>query len=272
MNPWWFFAAAAAAILLALWIPHLRLKRALNAPFPEAWKEILRRNVRVYRALPPPLRAQLRRLIRQFLHQKHFTGAGGLEITDEIRVTIAAEACTLILNRDGGVYPGLRYIIVYPTTFVVDREEYDEAGVMEYGAQELEGESWHEGKVILAWDSVLHGARHFEDGRNVVLHEFAHQLDNEFGGADGAPALGGESSYSVWARVLSAEFEGLRQDLHGGRTSLLDEYGATHPAEFFAVATEAFFGQPHRMARRHADLFETLQGYYRVDPRQWRQG
>ena len=117
---------------------------------------------------------------------------------------------------------------------------------------------------------MLHGARNFEDGRNVVLHEFAHQLDSEFGYADGAPLLSGESSYSVWARVLSDEFEELQERSARGRRTLLDEYGATHPAEFFAVATETFFEKPRQMAKHHAELFETLKTYYRVDPRQWR--
>jgi Mlc titration factor MtfA (ptsG expression regulator) len=270
VNPWLFFSAAIAAIVLALWIPRWRLKRALNAPFPGTWARVLEGNIRVYAALPEPLREQLRRLIKQFLHQKHFAGAGGLEITDEIRVTIAAEACMLVLNRPSGVYPQLRYIIVYPTTFIVDREESDEAGVVECGPLEMLGESWDEGKVILAWDSVLHGARNFEDGHNVVLHEFAHQLDSEFGGADGAPLLGGASSYAIWARVLSGEFEELQEDSRHGHRSLLDEYGATHPAEFFAVATETFFEKPRQMAKHHPELFEALRSYYRVDPRQWR--
>jgi Mlc titration factor MtfA (ptsG expression regulator) len=270
MNPWLLLILGVAAIALAAWIPRWRLRRALAAPFPEEWAGLLEGNIQVYRQLPGPLRQQLRRLIKQFLHQVHFTGAGGLEITDEIRVTIAAEACMLILNRPTGVYPGLRYIIVYPTTFVVEREDYDEAGVVELGAHELLGESWEEGKVILAWDSVLHGSRNFVDGQNVVLHEFAHQLDAEFGGHDGAPLLGGDSSYSNWAAILSEEFEELQERSRRGRRSLLDEYGATHPAEFFAVATETFFEKPRQMAKHHAELFAALQDFYRVDPREWR--
>ncbi|NIP19038.1 MAG: hypothetical protein GWM87_13455 [Xanthomonadales bacterium] len=269
MNPWLLLILGIAAIALAAWIPRWRLRRAVEAPFPEEWVEILEANIQVYRKLPMKLRRQLRLLIKQFLHQVHFAGAGGLEVTDEMRVTIAAEACMLILNRPTGVYPGLRYIIVYPTTFVVEREDYDDAGVVEYGPQELLGESWHEGKVILAWDSVLHGSRNFMDGQNVVLHEFAHQLDAEFGGHDGAPLLGGGSSYSNWAAILSEEFEELQERSRHGRRTLLDEYGATHPAEFFAVATETFFEKPRQMSKHHPELFEELKAYYRIDPREW---
>lgn len=269
MNPWLFLALAVAAIALFLWIPRWRLQHALAAPFPEAWERILERNVEVSRRLPEPLRRRLRLLVKRFLHEKHFTGAGGLEITDEIRVTIAAEACMLILNRPGEVYPGLRYIIVYPTAFIVSREQRDAAGVVESAPRDLLGESWHNGKVILAWDSVLRGSRNFMDGRNVVLHEFAHQLDDEDGSVDGAPLLAGEHSYRSWAAVLSKEFEMLQADSYNGRESLLDHYGATNPAEFFAVATETFFEKPAQMSRHHAELFEELRAYYRLDPREW---
>jgi Mlc titration factor MtfA (ptsG expression regulator) len=269
MNPWLLLTFAVAAIALALIIPQIRLKRAVNAPFPEEWVALLENNIQVYRKLPMPLRLQLRRLIKQFLHQKHFSGAAGLEITDEVRVTVAAQACMLILNRNSGVYPKLRYIIVYPSTFVVRRDDHDASGVVKHDARDLLGESWQNGKVILAWDSVQRGARNFVDGRNVVLHEFAHQLDTEDGSADGAPVLRGESSYRSWARALSEEYEDLQKDARRGRRSLLDHYGATNPAEFFAVATETFFEKPGRMARNHEELFETLKAYYRIDPRDW---
>jgi hypothetical protein len=186
-------------------------------------------------------------------------------------VTIAAEACLLILGRPGDVYPGLRYIIVYPGAFIVEHAEPDELGIVDTSPQDMLGESWHNGKVILAWDSVLRGSRNFVDGQNVVLHEFAHQLDSEDGAADGTPLLGGEHSYRSWAGVLSEEFEELQHASYHGRESLLDHYGASNPAEFFAVATETFFEKPWQMARHHAELFEVLQAYYQIDPRAWRE-
>lgn len=269
MNPWIILVLAAAIIALALLVPRLRLRRAMAQPFPEEWVEILERNIGVYRNLPMALRLQLRQMIKQFLHQKHFSAAAGLEVTDEMRVTIAAQACMLQLNREGGLYPRLKYIVVYPSAFVVTRSQADDSGVVSHGRQGLLGESWQNGKVILAWDNVLHGARNFLDGRNVVLHEFAHQLDSETGSTNGAPLLAGESSYRSWASALSDEFKDLQQDAFKGRRSLLDHYGATNPAEFFAVATETFFEKPRQMKKNHDELFEVLKSYYRIDPMEW---
>lgn len=269
MLPWVLLGAVVILGVLALWIPRFRLNKAINAPFPEEWVAMLERNIQVYKKLPMPLRLQLRKLIKQFLHQKHFTGAGGLEISDEIRVTIAAEACMLVLNRSSHVYPQLRYIIVYPTTFVVQRGNTDFTGVVDHGSRNLLGESWQAGKVILAWDSVQRGARNFLDGQNVVLHEFAHQLDSETGSANGAPLLGGASSYSIWASVLSGEFKQLQAASRKSKRSLMDHYGASNPAEFFAVATETFFEKPRQMAKDHVELFSILKSYYRIDPREW---
>jgi len=271
MNPWIILALVIAAIVLALWIPRFRLRRAIEAPFPPQWVAILERNIQVYSELPMPLRLQLRELIKQFLHQKQFSGAAGLEVTDEMRVTIAAQACMLQLNRSDGLYPKLKYILIYPSTFVVTRPEADESGLVSENRKAMLGESWQNGRVILAWDNVLHGASNFVDGRNVVLHEFAHQLDSESGTADGAPLLAGTSCYRSWASALSEEFEELQKDTMLGRRSLIDHYGATNPAEFFAVSTETFFEKPRQMAKHHAELFNVMKRYYRIDPRTWQQ-
>ncbi|MEM1411328.1 MAG: M90 family metallopeptidase [Pseudomonadota bacterium] len=270
MNPWFLLALGVAAIALALYIPRWRLERVLEKPFPEHWKEILERNSSFYPRLPDPLRERLHRHVQRFLHEKHFQGAGGLQIDDEIRVTIAAEACLLTLNLGPEVFPQLRWIIVYPTTFIVEGAAWvEEDGVVEEGRRDLLGESWDNGRVILAWDSVLHGARRLNDGENVVLHEFAHQLDGESGATDGAPLLGQAPALRGWAEVLSEEFLRLRHDAFHGRDSVMDEYGATNPAEFFAVATETFFERPHEMARHHEALFSLMRDYYRLDPREW---
>lgn len=270
MAYWIFLALSIVAIILALFIPRYRLKKAISAPFPDEWVEIVERNISVYRNLPMQLRMQLRKLIKQFLHEKDFSGAGGLEMTDEIRVTIAAEACMLLLNRNSNVYPSLRYIIVYPTAFVVDRAQAGVDGTVGAGPKGLLGESWSNGKVILAWDNVLQGAKNFVDGHNVVLHEFAHQLDSETGSNDGAPILAGSSGTRTWAKTLSEEFHELQLDSQHGKRSLLDHYGATNPAEFFAVATETFFEKPEQMAEHHAELYEVLKAYYRVNPADWK--
>lgn len=269
MTYWVFVVLVLLAMAAALAIPRFRLKRALGAPFPAEWIAIVERNIGVYPNLPMELRLQLRQMIKQFLHQKHFSGAGGMEITDEVRVTIAAEACMLLLNRNCGVYPALRYIIVYPAAFVVDRPNSISGGVVSTGRKGVLGESWSNGKVILAWDDVLRGSTNFVDGQNVVLHEFAHQLDSESGNTNGAPILAGNNCLRTWATTLSGEFEDLQRDAWKGKRSLLDHYGATNPAEFFAVATETFFEKPRQMAKHHSELFEVLSCYYRVDPREW---
>lgn len=269
MNYWIFVVLVLLAVTVALVLPRYRLKKAIAAPFPDEWVAIVERNIAVYQNLPMELRMQLRNLIRQFLHQKVFTGAGGLEITDEIRVTIAAEACMLLVNRPTNVYPSLRYIIVYPTAFVVDRPQGGADGIVSEGRKGLLGESWSNGKVILAWDNVLHGSSNFVDGQNVVLHEFAHQLDSESGSTNGAPVLAGRNCLRTWAATLSGEFDELQKDAWKGKRSLIDHYGATNPAEFFAVSTETFFEKPVQMAKHHAELFEVLRCYYRIDPREW---
>ncbi|MDH4018228.1 MAG: zinc-dependent peptidase [Xanthomonadales bacterium] len=269
MGYWIFVILVLVGMTIALVLPRYRLRKAIAAPFPKEWVEIVESNIAVYRNLPMPLRLQLRNLIKQFLHQKTFTGAGGLEITDEVRVTIAAEACMLLVNRKTGVYPALRYIIVYPSAFVVDRPQGSAEGVVSEGRKGLLGESWSNGKVILAWDNVLHGSSNFVDGQNVVLHEFAHQLDSESGSTNGAPILTGKNCLRTWASTLSGEFEDLQKDAWKGKRSLIDHYGATNPAEFFAVSTETFFEKPEQMAKHHTELFEVLKCYYRIDPRDW---
>jgi MtfA peptidase len=265
----WAGLGAALAVIAALQIPRWRLKRSLARPLAPASIAILERNIPVYSRMPPMLREQLQRLVVQFLHQKKFVGCAGFELTDEVRVTIAGQACLLLLNRPTRVYPALHTILVYPGAFVVPRAEVDEAGVVTHAEHGLLGESWGDGRVILSWDHVQRGARDFTDGQNVVLHEFAHQLDSESGSSNGAPYLGSRLSYRSWAAVLSRDFANLRTDALYHQPSVLDHYGATNPAEFFAVATETFFEKPHQMAHRHPELYGEFLKYYRVDPRQW---
>lgn len=257
------------AIVLVLWGPRWRLQRALSRPLPGDGLRILQNNIPIYQRMPLELQQQLQRLVVQFLFQKKFVGCDGLEVSDEMRYTIAGQACLLLLNRHTKVYPELHTILVYPTEFVVARNETGPGGVVTPTENGLLGESWGDGRVILAWDHVQRGAADWTDGHNVVLHEFAHQLDSESGAANGAPFLGNVSSYRSWAQVLSRDFADLRHDAIYRQQSVLDHYGATNPAEFFAVATETFFEKPYQMAERHAELYDEFQRYYRVDPRHW---
>jgi Mlc titration factor MtfA (ptsG expression regulator) len=260
----------AAALSLAWGLPRLRLARALARPLTPGQLAIIERNVDQYRGMPAPLRQQLQRLVKQFLHQKRFVGCAGLELTEEMRVTIAAQACLLLLNRPSRVYPGLHTVLVYPGAFLVPRREQDAAGVVSETRQDLLGESWGDGRVVLSWEHVRRAGAGPEAAHNVVLHEFAHQLDSESGSNNGAPWLGSPERYRSWSETLSRDFELLRRDAWFGYRDVLDPYGATNPAEFFAVATESFFEQPHALASRHPALYAEFQAYYRVDPRDWR--
>jgi len=244
-------------------------RSAMAQPFPDAWQQMLITRLPVYERLPAALKQELQAHIQHFLYTKQFVGCNGQDITDEVRVVIAAEACLLILNRASTRYKNLRWIYVYPSTFIAKREQQDAYGVVSESKTHMLGESWSNGRVILAWDSVERGMYNFSDGRNVVLHEFAHQLDQEDGAADGAPLLYTRDSYQIWAQVFSQEFTQLQAKLARGGNSLIDSYGATNPAEFFAVVTELFYERPAQMRKRHPELFKALQGYYRLDPEAW---
>lgn len=267
-----WFSLVAAGVLLAVGVfawRRWRYRRAVYGPFPAHWQEILDQYLPVYSRLPTALQSQLQRLVMDFLYYKRFVGCAGLEVTEAMRLIIAAEACMLILNRPSQRYAGLRWIYIYPSTFVAQREQSDAYGVVSQTRSAMLGESWSNGRVILAWDSVARGIADFNDGRNVVLHEFAHQLDTEDGSADGAPLLYTRDSYAIWSQVFSEEFQKLHRELAMGFRTLIDSYGATNPAEFFAVVTELFFERPAAMRERHPELFEQLLNYYRVNPLEW---
>ena len=246
-----------------------RRRHLRGQPFPPEWEQILQQNVPLYRRLPEELCEELHAHMLVFIAEKRFEGCGGLEITDEIRVTIAAQACLLLLQRETKYYPTLSSILVYPRAYVAPSRVSIGGGVVS-GAQARAGESWRRGEVVIAWDQALRGAANVHDGHDVVLHEFAHQLDQEDGVADGAPILEHRSSYVTWARVLGKEYEKLQQRTKRRRKSFLNKYGATHPAEFFAVATETFFEKPKYLKRKKPDLYEELKSYYRLDPVTWR--
>lgn len=266
------YTVLALTVLLALaWaLPRWRLRRALMQPLTASALAVLERNVGPWAALDGAQRSRLQCLVRRFLHEKNFVGCGGLEITEEIRLTIAGQASLLLLGARGdAVYPSLRTVLVYPGAFLVPRRQVDAAGVVSEARQDLLGESWGDGRVILSWEHVQCGADQEGIEHNVVLHEFAHQLDSESGATNGAPYLGSAERYRSWSEVLSRDFAALRHDAWFGQHDVLDPYGATNPAEFFAVATEAFYLQPHRLAARHPALYAEFLAYYRVDPRAW---
>jgi Mlc titration factor MtfA (ptsG expression regulator) len=245
-----------------------RRRRDLRAqPIPPAWRSILTRNLPIFRRLPPADQAELLGHIRVFLAEKRFEGCGGLELNDEIRLTIAAQACLLLLHRETDYYPQLSTILVYPSTYLAHGEWHLEGPIWEEGGEYRLGHTARLlGVIVLAWDAAKRGALHPADGQNVVLHEFAHQLDFEDYSTDGAPALATRAQYLAWARVMSSEFEALRAADEAGTPTVLDTYGATNPAEFFAVATEAFFERPSQLRARHPELYAELGRFFRQDP------
>lgn len=267
----WVFAIAAMAAgglaaptLARLW----RRQRVTRRPFPAAWREILRRRVPLARELPAAQQLRLKKHIQVLLAEVPFIGCGGLTVDDEMRVTIAAQAAFLLLGR-GGSFGNLREVLIYPGHFVVPRSEPGAGGVVHEGRDVLAGQSWQRGQVIVAWDAVRDGAADAHDGANVVMHEFAHQLDQDSGSANGAPYVGRGALQQAWSRVMNQEFEALRDRLANALPGLIDPYAASSPAEFFAVATEHFFEQPAALAAERPALYEQLRRCYRLDPASW---
>ncbi|MGH7939524.1 MAG: zinc-dependent peptidase [Limisphaerales bacterium] len=257
-------------------LKRLRRKRLRARPFPEKWLWIIQDRCPFYRRLSDPDRGELRGHIQVFLAEKRFEGCGGFVVEEMHKVLIAAQACLLLLHRNTDYYPDLLTILVYPSVYVVPTTRHVGGGVMQERIESRLGESWREGALVLAWDAISNGLEEPAGGHNVVLHEFAHQLDYEDGVADGAPLLGhGESlwarrrRYAEWSRVMREEYDRLRVRVQRGQLDVLREYGATNPAEFFAVATECFFGKPRELREQHPPLYEQMSWYYRQDPMKW---
>lgn len=253
------FAVAAVALIilfpLKAGLKKRRIAELLSTPPPDHWRGLLKKTLPMVDRLSDEHWQELAGKMQIFMATKRFEGCGGLELTEEMKVSVSGQACMLLLGREVGVYPRLKTVLLYPHTYTD-------------GDSVRLGESWQSGVVVLSWNSVVGGARNFKDGHNVTFHEFAHQLDQEDGAADGVPILG-ENAYQTWARVFSYEFEDLVEKTEKGKKDVMDEYGATNPAEFFAVATETFFEKPRQMKNKHPELFVKLRGYYKVDPTEW---
>lgn len=262
-------------VLTAIFLPpawrRYSRRKIQQQPFPSAWRQILKHRMPYFRALPADLQLQLKKLIQVFVAEKQFVGCAGLEVTDEMKVTIAAQACLLLLNKPPHFYPKLKQILIYPAAFVVPVQHSDSAGVLSETAQVRLGESWQTGQIVLSWVDTLQSAAICNDGHNLVIHEFAHQLDQLKGQATGAPLLRSSEAYQQWALVLSREFDQLQRQLAQGLPTLFDSYAATNPAEFFAVISEVFFEQPDLFAAQHPALYQQLRSFYALDPLSWLQ-
>lgn len=233
-----------------------------------AWILILQKNLALYNKLPDLLKRKLHSLINVFLYEKTFSGYNGLIVTDEIKVTIAAQACMLVLNRDNDFYPSLKNIFVYPGAFKSMQKKSD--GMIQTVQETVRiGESWTLGHVVLSWQHSKLGAINAGDGQNVVYHEFAHQLDHEDGAIDGTPLLELAENYEAWSKIFSHEYSRLRNKVAANKRTLIDAYGATSEGEFFAVVTELFFERPKLFDKEHPELYKELKDFYHLNPLEW---
>ena len=250
------------------WWRRLSRAQVLAEPFPDEFRALIAARVPLAQRLTGEEQSKLEALVRVFLSEKTFEGAAGLSLTDEMRVVIAARACLLLLHRvetDSPLYPDLASIIVYPSAYRSRQQKRDGYVVIE-GDEARLGESWQRGVVVLAWDSVLAGGANSADGHDVVLHEFAHQLDAEDGVMDGTPELDDSERYSAWSRVAGEEYAELHTAVEHHRKTNIDPYGATNGPEFFAVVVEAFFEKPLQLERQHPELYAELAAFFRFDP------
>lgn len=235
-------------------------------PFPPEWRETLRQNVLVYGELSDDERQRVREYVQVFVAEKHWEGCGGLTMTDEIRVTIAAQAAVLVLGMPQQYFERVSSILVYPATYVAPESSVSAGGVVSEGMSVRLGEAWYRGPVIFSWAEVLAGGRRTTRG-NVVYHEFAHQLDMLNGrSADGTPPLESAAQDRRWLKTTDEAYRRLALECDRGLPTFIDCYGATNRAEFFAVATETFFTQPQAMRERHPQLYAVFCEVYRQDP------
>lgn len=241
-----------------------RRNRQLRKVFPAHWRSLLQANVPFYSQLTERARLSLERHVQLFLAEKSFYGCDGFEIDDTVRVTIAGHACLLIIARSYSDFDEVGSILVYPSSYRVEQEE-DDGTVVSVSEEIRAGEASGYGQVVLAWAECLTGAVRPAGDHNVIVHEFAHQLDYLDGSADGAPPLSGEQARH-WQRTMTHAYEHLRNSLEHHQAPWLDPYGATEPAEFFAVLTEAFYQRPHHLCHEQPEVYRALCGFYRLDP------
>ena len=254
--------------MLLTWWRNRKRRKLLSTPFPERWEPILHANCRHFARLTPDQQQRLRNDLRILVAEKHWEGCNGLVITDEIQVTIAAHAALMGLGFHATPFDRLASILVYPDTFVAKRTTRMAGGTFLESDEPRLGEAWYQGPVILVWREIREQCLAAPDGRNVIIHEFAHLLDMGDHDVDGVPELDSPEQYRTWQEVTDAEFERLQRQLRLGRRTVIDSYGATSRAEFFAVASETFFEQSARLQSELPQLYDVLKAYYRQDPAQ----
>jgi len=261
--------AVAGAVLVALLLPPLlrrrRRREARQTPLPPSMQAAIARHVPIVATLPPAERRRLEGLVVALVQEKQFVGRNGLEVTDEMRATIAAQACLLLLGRRSDVlYDELRSILVYPGAFLVEDEVHDEDGLVTRRRRELSGEAWDAQRIILSWEDVTDATGHAAEGYNVVLHEFAHYLD-----AEGLGLANASRDPTTWHEHLVEEYEQHREAVERDQDTWLDPYGAEDETEFFAVVTEEFLECPAELREAHPRLYALMRDFYGIDPASW---
>ena len=242
--------------------------RLMDSEFPDHWKEVLKKDFPLYNKLPHEIRDKLHSYINVFMEEKSFEACGSLdELTEEMCITIAAQACLLLVNGRCGFYDKLTTILVYPDMYSAGSQQNKDGTIGKSGSRL--GESWEKGTVILSWKHSLRGPAIANDGQNLVIHEFAHQLDQWDGAADGAPLKGFVNEHKDWSKNFQEAYDKHGKLLKAGRKLVIDAYGATNPAEFFAVSTETFFEKPRKLSKRYPDIYEELKNFYQLDPLSW---
>jgi len=240
-------------------------KQIYEMEFPVAWEAMLEEKMKMYKYIPDKLREKYKKDIMWFINSKYFKSCNGLEMNEEIKLLIASQACLLTINLQDD-YPKLQTILVYPNSYVASKSDINGKNYKEARL----GESWNIGTVVLSWQGGKNGIYNSKDGHNVAIHEFAHQLDQEDGVADGVPILsGGKDAYINWIEIFEKEYEELIKDIRANRKVDIDEYGATNEAEFFAVITEAFFEKSLILKKTHEEIYNEMKEYFKIDPAEW---
>ena len=246
------------------WFKNRRRSKILSQAWPEAWSLHLNRNVRLTWGMNEAETETLQTKIKMMVAEKNWEGCEGLQLTDEMKVTISAQAGLMLLGVPNFYFDNVKTILVYPKAF---RRQTANGFVMDQTHRA--GEAWQGGPIVLSWKDTLSGGRNEDDGQNLVIHEFAHALDGLDGEMGGIVMFDDSDTNQRWSKVLTKEFAALCQAKENGVRTLLDHYGATNPAEFFAVSSETFFEQPRKLSQKHGELFQLLLEYYKVDPRRW---
>ncbi|HBC40805.1 MAG TPA: hypothetical protein DCZ88_02585 [Pseudanabaena sp.] len=261
-------AIAIAILIYPLWVKWQR-DRLMVKPVPRHWLNIIESNLAIYHSLEIHQQKQLQGYVQVFLKEKQFIGCMGLQVTEEMRVTIAAIACLLLFGDRKTYFPNLRSILIYPHAYIVNEMVMSDHYIVEERLVARLGESWTQDQIILSWEQIQQDLHNWQDGHNIILHEFAHQLDQEDGRAEGVPILPRTLDYALWTKVMTTDYLQLCDQVERQHKTIIDSYGATNPAEFFAVVTETFFEKSKQLYQHHFSLYELLQRYYQLDPRQW---